>query len=221
MNERLTDAERRALLAGERDGSLDGEDAADLAIVADLLADPATWVEPDPGLEDRVVGAVATAGPRAAPSTPRTAASVRPRRGRRLLYAASVAASILIVAGVIVETAGSGSATAFSGRLRATSIAPGARADADVTRNGAGFRIALDARGLPRLHHDAYYQGWLENSRGGLVSIGTFSSSDGAIVLWSGVSPKEYRRITVTVEPDDDDPASSGRRVLDGSLRDR
>ena len=51
------------------------------------------------------------------------------------------------------------------------------------------------------------------------MAIGTFSSSDGSIVLWSGVDPKEYRGITVTIEPDDDNPASSGRRVLAGTLR--
>ena len=88
-----------------------------------------------------------------------------------------------------------------------------------VTHNAAGFRIALDAHGLRRLHDGAYYQAWLKNRRGRLVAIGTFSSSDGAIVLWSGVSPKEYRAVTVTIEPDDDDPGSSGQRVLGGTLR--
>ena len=45
MNERLTDAERRALLAGDRTGTLhehdDGDD--DLRLVADVLAEPSTW----------------------------------------------------------------------------------------------------------------------------------------------------------------------------------
>lgn len=220
MSERLTDAERRALLAGDRAEPPDPDEAAALDVAADLLADPSLWAEPDPGLEDRIVRAVAAAEP--GPGTARRAtnghAGAGVSRRRWLLYAASAAAaSILFVAGVIAASTGGGSGTDFSARLTATALAPGARADATVTRNPAGFRIDLDARGLPRLRDGAYYQAWLKNARGGLVSIGTFSSSDGAIVLWSGVSPEEYRGITVTVEPDDDNPASSGRGVLAGT----
>ncbi len=34
---------------------------AELALVGGLLADPDTWAEPDPGLEDRVMAAVTAA----------------------------------------------------------------------------------------------------------------------------------------------------------------
>jgi hypothetical protein len=216
MSERLTDAERRAMLAEDRTGS---QEDAELGLIADLLADPSTWAEPDPALEDRVVRAVAAApaGPATGPASRRRA---RRGRGRGFLYAASaVAASVAVLAGVVAASDGGGSTADFSSRLTATALAPTARADARISKNSAGFRVELDAHGLRRLTHGAYYQAWLKNARGGLVSIGTFSSSDGAVVLWSGVSPTEYRGITVTVEPDDDDPASSGRRVLEGTLR--
>ena len=215
MSERLTDAERRAMLA--EDGT--GADAdAELGLLADLLADPTTWAEPDPALEERVVRSVAEApaGPATGPASRRRA---RRGRGRWFLYAAgAAAASVAVVAGVVVASDG-GSTADFSSRLTATALAPTARADARITKNAAGFRVELDAHGLRRLTRGAYYQAWLKNAHGGLVSIGTFSSSDGAVVLWSGVSPTEYRGITVTVEPDDDNPASSGRRVLEGTLR--
>ncbi|MGZ6930382.1 MAG: anti-sigma factor [Acidimicrobiia bacterium] len=225
MSERLTDDERRVLVAGERSGTLEPAAAAEIAFLADVLADPSTWAEPDPALEDRVLAAVAEAGTtRSDPTTARRHVAETPtrptaRRGSRVLAASvAAAASIAIVVGAL-SSLGDGSGADFSARLTATDLAPGARASVSVTHNDAGFRIALDAHGLRRLPSGAYYQAWLRNAHGGLVSIGTFSGSDGAIVLWSGVSPQEYKGITITIEPDDDDPASSGRRVLAGELR--
>jgi len=222
MTERLTDQERRGLLAGDRGAALAPEEAAELGVLADVLADPATWSEPDAALEERVVRAVVAAEP--APTTgraPTAAAQGRARAGRGhrfMLAAVAAAASVAIVVGVLVATRPSADPD-FRSRLTATALAPGARASAEITRNTAGFRITLDAHGLARLHDRAYYQAWLKNAGGGLVSIGTFSSSDGGIVLWSGVSPEEYQGISVTIEPDDDNPASSGRRVLIGTIR--
>jgi hypothetical protein len=136
-----------------------------------------------------------------------------------MLAAVAAAASIAILVGGVVVATSNPADPDFRSRLTATALAPGARASADITRNAAGFRVTLDGHGLGRLHDGAYYQAWLKNAHGRLVSIGTFSSSDGGIVLWSGVSPKEYRGISVTIEPDDDNPASSGRRVLVGAVR--
>jgi hypothetical protein len=59
----------------------------------------------------------------------------------------------------------------------------------------------------------------LKNAAGTLVPIGTFSSSDGHVTLWSGVSPKDFPTITVTIESPDNDQESSGRRVLVGEIR--
>ena len=64
----------------------------------------------------------------------------------------------------------------------------------------------------PALRSGEYYQAWLKNSAGALVPIGTFSSSDGRVTLWSVVSPKDFPTITVTMEATDNDQISSGRR---------
>ena len=131
--------------------------------------------------------------------------------------AVAAAAAIAIAFGTVVVARRSTSAD-FDARLQATALAPGAHASAGITRNGAGFRIVLDARGLPALPAGQYYQAWLKNPAGTLVPIGTFSSSDGRVTLWSGVSPKEFPAMSVTIESTDNDQTSSGRRVLAGEV---
>ena len=172
MNDRLTNEER---------------EAAELALLAGRLGDPSAWAEPRAGLEDVVVQAVVNAP--APVDDSRDSASVdvarrsrKPRRRRFTLSAVGVAAAVAIVFGSVVED-GRGTRADFTARLSATGLAPRARASADVTRNKAGFRIVLDADGLPALREDEYYQAWLRNARGTLVPIGTFSSSDGRITL--------------------------------------
>jgi anti-sigma-K factor RskA len=220
MTEHLTNEERRALLAGGRAVPLEPEEAAELGILADLLADPATWSEPGAGLEAKVLRAIERAEPRLVPAQPPVRSSQRRARTRRhrpiMLSALAAAAAVALVVGILAIR--NDASPDYRARLTATALAPGARASADITHNQAGFRIALDARGLQRLHEGAYYQAWLKNGKGTLVAIGTFSSSDGGITLWSGVSPKEYRGISVTIEPDDNNPGSSGRRVLVGDI---
>jgi hypothetical protein len=54
-----TDDDRIACLAGDDDKSLTAQERADLDELRAVLRSSAAWVEPDPGLEDRVVAAVA------------------------------------------------------------------------------------------------------------------------------------------------------------------
>ena len=139
---------------------------------------------------------------------PRVAAPATTRRlGRGI--AAVIAISALT---------GGGSGADFGGNLAATSTAPAARATAHITKTQAGFRVVLDAHGLPKLPAGEYYQAWLKNARGTLVPIGTFSSSDGRVTLWSGVSPKDFNLISVTLEAADGDQDTSGRKVLTGQV---
>jgi hypothetical protein len=63
MSERPTNEEREALIANEHAGALEPDEAAELALLADLLADLSTWTEPGAGLEDTVVQAVVNAEP--------------------------------------------------------------------------------------------------------------------------------------------------------------
>lgn len=218
MNDRRRNEDREALIAGDRAGALTPDEAADLALLADVLADPSSWADPGAGLEDSVVAAVLDA-PAEAPSPPRRAARRdESRRRRMLLGAVGIAAAIAIVVGLVVATRGRGSGPDFTATLNATALAPGSRASADVTRTPAGFRITLDAHRLPALRPGQYYQAWLKNDAGVLVPVGTFSSSDGQVTLWSGVSPKDFPTITVTIEATDNDQSSSGRRVLVGEV---
>ena len=128
---------------------------------------------------------------------------------------------LAVVVTVAISLNRGGSTTNYAASLTATELAPGARATAGITRNDAGFRITLDARGLPPLQTGEFYQAWLKNDAGALVPVGTFSSSDDRITLWSGVSPKQFSTITVTIEANDNDQASSGRRVLVGEIKAR
>jgi len=222
MTDRPTNEERESLIAGDQAGALGPDEVAELALMADLLADPSTWVEPNAALEDAVVRAVVGGEPDAIMEVTPTATLAHrhasSRRRRFALSAIASAAAIAIVIGAVVANR-SGTGTDFRSRLSATALAPGARASADITHSRAGFRISLVARGLSPLPQGEYYQAWLKNAAGTLVPIGTFSSSDAHVTLWSGVSPKNFPTITVTIEASDNDQASSGRRVLVGEVR--
>jgi len=220
MNDRPTNEEREALIAGDRPTPLGPDEVADVALLARLLADRSTWAVPRAGLEDEVMLAIEQAPASTDLSPTTSAARHAPKRRRRLvLPATSAAAAIAVIVGA-VAVAGSNTSADFTARLTASAsaAAPAARASATFTRNRAGFRVVLDARGLPTLAAGEYYEAWLKNSAAVLVPIGTFSSSDGRVTLWSGVSPKDFRKISVTIEAADGQQGSSGRGVLSGEV---
>lgn len=221
MTDRLPKEAREALIAGDRIDALAPGEAAELGLLADLLADESTWMEPSPTLEDAIVRAVADAEPEVDASVSSIAPAARkaaPRPRRAILAALAAAAAVAIAFGV-VGFVHSGSSNDFHTHLSATGLAPGASASATVKHNQAGFRVTLDARGLPVLPPGEYYQAWLKNGAGVLVPIGSFSSSDAPITLWSGVSPADYPAISVTIEAADNNQNSSGRKVLVGALQ--
>jgi hypothetical protein len=53
-----TDDDRIAYLAGDAVESLSPRERAELDELRDALREPATWIEPSPGLEDRIVAAI-------------------------------------------------------------------------------------------------------------------------------------------------------------------
>jgi hypothetical protein len=234
--EQMNDDDRVAYLAGEPTGSIDDTDErADLDELRALLADPGLWDEPAPGLEDAVVGAVVRAsrtsadGGVAEGSTAVTSAGPRQPAGdvipidrhRRwtrsvTLLGVAAAAVIAIVATVAVVTGGD-DAESFAMTLEPTEALPAAEGSATLIRTDSGWRIELDATGLPRLDEGLFYQAWLRNEAGSLVPIGTFNEGSD-VVLWAGVSPLLYPTLTVTRESDDNDQESSGDRVLVGTL---
>jgi hypothetical protein len=218
MNDRrLSREEREALIMGDSHGSLSPDETADLESLADLLASPSTWAQPPTDLEDTVVRAVSEAAP--SPSASTTGARHR-RRVVASVLAGAAAIVVAVVVGAVVLT-GSESSSDYAGQLSATGLVPGAHASAEITRTDAGFRVVLDARNLPPLNNGEFYQAWMRSADGTLVPLGTFSSSDDRVTLWSGVSPRDFPTLTVTIESSDNNQASSGRRVLMGDVHAR
>jgi hypothetical protein len=228
-----SDDDRIAYLTGEGVDSLDARERAELDELRALLAQPATWVEPDAGLEDRIVAAVAAeaAAPRAADSglAPHRALPRRPggQRGARWLqrlrpaYAlGALAAAAAAVAIVVAIGSGGGSAPTlhFAMVVSGTPLAPQAQGSATLEKTPSGWRVQLKVGGLPHLQNGRYYQAWLRNAAGILVPIGTFNDGRN-VTLWSGVPVTQFRTLTVTRQLANGDPASSGQRVLTGTIR--
>jgi hypothetical protein len=87
---------------------------------------------------------------------------------------------------------------------------------AEFTKTNSGWRIYLEGADLPRLDNGRFYQGWLKKGDL-LVPVGTFNEGS-QVTLWAGVSPKEFTTFTVTREAADGNQASSGDRVLSGTI---
>jgi Anti-sigma-K factor rskA len=216
-----SDDDRIAYLAGDDDQSLSAQDRADLDELRALLRSPAAWAEPDSGLEDRVVAAVA-AESAGSPRSQRTPSRARRLRlswsPRRTLALGGVVLAAVIAAVIIVSTSNHGSQQLrFAMVLSGTTLAPGAHGQAELTKTTAGWRIELNATGLPRLANGRYYQAWLKNRKGILVPVGTFNQP-AHITLWAGVPATAFPTLTVTVQQANGNPASSGKRVLVGTI---
>ena len=221
-----TDEDRIGYLGGdETAGPIDDADRAELDETRALLADPSLWAEAPRGLEDAVVAAIAAeaAGRPAVPEAPAapSAPLARARSGRtRFLRSAALvgaAAAAALVVAVVVGSGQDDGSTQLAASLEATELAPGATGNATFEQTDSGWRIELDATGLPRLDDGRFYQAWLRNDDDVLVAIGTFNEPQD-VVLWAGVPPREFSTITVTQEMADGDAASSGERVLVGSI---
>ena len=105
----------------------------------------------------------------------------------------------------------------FRAALAPTALLPDASGEATLTKTSSGWRIELDATGLPRLENGRYYQAWLRNTAGVLVPIGTFNEGR-KVTLWAGVSPTDFTTLSITREGADGDQSSSGEKVLVGTV---
>jgi Anti-sigma-K factor rskA len=226
-----SDDDRIAYLAGDPADSLSAGDRTQLDELKDMLRSPATWVEPNAALEDRVVDAIAeevrTAGP-----APTGVAAGEPAPARRPVskprwwqrrpviafggLAGAVAAAAIVV--LIATSGGTSSGQRFAMVVSGTALDPNAHGSATLTKTGSGWRIQLSAAGLPHLVGGHYYQGWLKNGAGILVPVGTFNDAR-RVTLWSGVPVTQFRTLTVTRQQANGNPASSGKRVLVGTIR--
>ena len=141
----------------------------------------------------------------------------RARAPRRLVLigATATAAVVAVAIGLGVFRADT-DGERFHAALAPTDLVPAASGEATLTKTSSGWRIELDATGLPRLEGGRFYEAWLRNPEGVLVPIGTFNESQ-QVTLWAGVSPKEFPTLTVTRELADGDQGSSGEKVLVGT----
>ena len=199
-------------LAPARRAALEARAAADPEL-ADRLAEQrravalmrgaAAEVEAPQALRERI------ARPQPARRAPR-------RRGLILAGAVLPLVLALVIALRVVDSGDPGAS--FRAALAPTDVVPGASGDATFTKTDSGWRIELDATGLPRLQGGLFYEAWLRNAAGVLVPIGTFNEGR-KVTLWAGVSPKDFPTLTVTRERADGDQASSGEKVLAGAAR--
>jgi hypothetical protein len=212
--------DRIAYLAGEDADSLTAQERAELDELHGVLASPATWAQPDPGLEDRVVAAIAEeAQARPAPARVRRRAFHRRVVLRRpVLALAAVAAAAAAIVIAVSRNDTSPAPQRFAMVVAGTPLAAGAHGSATLTKTSSGWRIELSATGLPRLANGRFYEAWLKNAAGILVPIGTFNDAR-AVTLWAGVPPTEFPSLTVTRQQANGNPASSGERVLAGTIQ--
>jgi hypothetical protein len=145
----------------------------------------------------------------------RRARRVRGPRRLALVGAATAAAAAVAVGLAVLRSDTPGER--FQAALAATGLAPGAAGEATFEKTSAGWWIELEATGLPRLDGGRFYEAWLRNTEGVLVPIGTFNEGP-KVTLWAGVSPKDFATLTVTRERADGDQASSGEKVLVGTV---
>jgi Anti-sigma-K factor rskA len=220
--EERADVHEIAELAALADGSLAPDRRAELEaqiaaspILADRLDEQERAVVLLQGAADE---AYAPAGLRARLDAQRSPRTVRtPRR----LALGGVAVAAVAGAAIAVAVASSGShGTGFQAALGPTALAPEATGDATLTKTSSGWRIHLEARGLPRLEGGRFYEAWLRNSAGVLVPVGTFNEGRN-VTLWAGVPPTTFTVLTVTRERADGNQASSGEKVLVGPVRTR
>jgi hypothetical protein len=214
--------DRISYLQGEQPPALGDRERAELDEVRAVLADPATWSVPDAALEDRVVAAIAEQAPArsALEGSRRRESWLRRRRSHRTfaLGGLAAAAAAVVVALVLASSNGSPAGERFAMVLTGTALAPSAHGSATLTKTGSGWRIELAASGLPHIANGRYYQAWLKNAAGVLVPVGTFNDAR-SVTLWAGVKPPQFPTLTVTIQRANGNPASSGRRVLAGTIR--
>jgi hypothetical protein len=216
---RRRDEQEIAEIAALADGSLAADRRA--ALEAQVAASP-LLAERLAEQQRAVALARSAAGEVEAPAGLRARIEVqrRPRRawtpGRLALIGAAAAAVLAVGIGLAVRGSG-GSAARFQAALAPTALAPDAAGRATLTKTSSGWRIRLDATGLPRLAGGRFYEAWLRNASGVLVPIGTFNEGR-RVTLWAGVSPERFTMLTVTREQADGNQASSGEKVLVGKV---
>jgi hypothetical protein len=215
------DGREVAELAALADGSLAPEDRA--ALEARVAASPA--LAERLAEQQRAVALSQRAGDTVeAPQALRARIEAQQRSrgartpGRFALIASAATAAAVLAVGIGLASRGSGTVgPRFQAALGSTSLASDASGRATLTKTSSGWRVRLDAHGLPRLAGGRFYEAWLRNAGGVLVPIGTFNEGRN-VTLWAGVSPETFTTLSVTREQADGDQGSSGEKVLVGRI---
>jgi hypothetical protein len=155
-----------------------------------------------------------------APASLRARIDAQPRARRvppRRLALAAALATAVVAAAVGVVVLRSENYQRFHAAMAPTELVPDAKGDATLTKTSSGWRIDLEATGLPRLDGGRFYEAWLRNDAGVLVPVGTFNEGR-KVTLWAGVSPKDFGLLTVTRERADGHQDSTGQKVLVGTV---
>ena len=167
-----------------RDEQNGDQDLVELAALADGSLAPERRI----ALEARVAGsaeladrlaeqqravALARAAATEVEAPPALRARIDANRGARhvsgtrgfVVIGAVAAVAVAAVVGLSVLRSGS-SSERFQAALAATELAPDASGQATLTKTSSGWRVELDASGLPRLDTGRFYEAWLRNGAG-------------------------------------------------------
>jgi anti-sigma-K factor RskA len=152
--------------------------------------------------------------------TERNATRPRPRPRRAPLLAAASGLGLAVAAAaalaIVLLTGGDPHPDTTTIALRALAGTPGR---ASLTLSGADAQ--LRGSGLPPSGAHDYYEAWLADARGRMVSMGTFRvGRDGSLDVRMAVAVdvSRYTLVDVSLEPDDGDPGHSDRSVLRATL---
>jgi hypothetical protein len=132
----------------------------------------------------------------------RIEAMQRPRRARRAALVGALATTAAVAAAVVGALDSGTQGIRLHAALRPTG-------EATLTKTSSGWRIELEASGLPRRAGGRFYEAWLRNTEGVQVPIGTFNEGRN-VTLWAGVSPRTFKLLIVRT--------SSGEKVLAGTV---
>ena len=141
---------------------------------------------------------------------------------RALAVGALGVAAVAVAVAIGLSVLGSnGSSEQFRAALGATSLAPGANGSATLTKTTSGWRIELDASGLPRLDNGPVLRGLAEERGGRARPDRDVQRGPEGHALVGRVAEGRFTTLTVTRERADGDQASSGQKVLVGPVEPR
>jgi hypothetical protein len=206
-------------LARYLDGELDPDPPAEFVALRQQLASESVWLDPPADLQEAIVADIS--GQQDAAAVPHRTSRHRTARrwtAQPWAAAAAVAAAVAVIAVIVFPRA-----ETRQFRMEGTDLAATATAIATIRSTPSGEDITLDITGLEPPPAGYFYQGWVRQGgepEDNAVTIGTFHmrGGDDEVTLWAGVDIDDFPVLTVTLEPDDGDPASSGDVVLRGRL---